>query len=168
LGAIYCVYNVILMLFKTLQVLTECWLYNKCMLHQQQAPAILAINASNLWTVSCGGIKALVRPHSILTLFPIQPDSEETATRYRNPWSSGKVPLQCTYTRLLLLEGQSETVKTVVKVWNLTKNSQNCLLKVWNLISKESDCQEIQLLVQSRLSNVKRRWKTQRESPAEI
>jgi hypothetical protein len=97
-----------------LQVLTVCWLYNKCMLHRQQAPAILAINVSNLLTVSCGGIKALVRPHSILTLFPIWPDSEGTAARYRNPWSSGKVPLQCTYTRLLFLEGRSETATKII------------------------------------------------------
>jgi hypothetical protein len=73
------------------------------------------------------------------------------------------------------------TVKTAAQVWNLTKKSQRSrhrlkvesqqskyLLKVQNLISKELDCQEIQLLMQSRLSNVKRRQKTQIVSSAEI
>jgi hypothetical protein len=46
-------------------------------------------------------------------------------------------------------------------------NSQNYLLKVWNLISKEWDCQEIRLLVQSHLSNVKRLSKKQSISSAE-
>jgi hypothetical protein len=77
-------------------------------------------------------------------------------------------------------QGGEPTVKTEAQVWNLTKKSQQSrhMLKVESQQSKllaasveldqeESDCQEIRLLVQGRLSNGKRRRMTQSVSSAE-